>query len=118
MRPDPIFRSLLVLPYRKGTGHLRKGTGHLSPSKGFNLWKHGDDSVSRPSGYMPSQEGGTPHGALAAPAGVAGIQRGLLERRVTVTTRGGDLSILWEGEGTPVQMTGPAATVFEGEIEL
>jgi len=49
---------------------------------------------------------------------VAGIQRGLLERRVTVTTRGGDLSILWEGEGRPVLMTGPAVTVFEGEIEL
>ena len=57
-------------------------------------------------------------GSGACAAVVAGIQRGLLERRVTVTTRGGDLSILWEGEGTPVQMTGPAATVFEGEIEL
>src|SRR3990172_9536287 len=53
-------------------------------------------------------------GSGACAAVVAGIQRGLLERRVTVTTRGGDLSILWEGEGTPVQMTGPAATVFEG----
>ena len=57
-------------------------------------------------------------GTGACAAVVAGIQRGLLERCVTVTTRGGDLSILWEGEGTPVQMTGPAATVFEGEIEL
>jgi diaminopimelate epimerase len=55
-------------------------------------------------------------GACAAVA--AGIQRGLLNRRVTVTTRGGDLSILWEGEGKPVLMTGPAVTVFEGEIEL
>jgi len=36
----------------------------------------------------------------------------------TVTTRGGDLSILWEGEGRPVEMTGPAVTVFEGEIEI
>jgi diaminopimelate epimerase len=49
---------------------------------------------------------------------VAGIERGLLDRRVTVTTRGGDLSILWEGEGRPVQMTGPAVTVFEGELEI
>ncbi len=56
-------------------------------------------------------------GSGACAAVVSGIQRGLLERRVTVTTRGGDLSILWEGEGTPVEMTGPAVTVFEGELE-
>jgi diaminopimelate epimerase len=49
---------------------------------------------------------------------VAGNLRGLLDTRVKVTTRGGDLSILWEGEGAPVFMTGPAITVFEGEIEL
>jgi diaminopimelate epimerase len=55
-------------------------------------------------------------GACAAVA--AGIQRGLLDRRVTVTTRGGDLGILWEGEGKPVLMTGPAVTVFEGELVL
>jgi len=57
-------------------------------------------------------------GSGACAAVVAGIQRGLLERRVTVTTRGGDLSILWEGEGRPVRMTGPAVTVFEGELEI
>ncbi len=57
-------------------------------------------------------------GTGACAAAVAGIQRGLLDKRVTVTTRGGDLSILWEGEGKPVLMTGPAVTVFEGEIEL
>jgi diaminopimelate epimerase len=55
-------------------------------------------------------------GACAAVA--AGIQRKLLDSRVTVTTRGGDLGISWEGEGKPVLMTGPAVTVFEGELEL
>ena len=44
--------------------------------------------------------------------------RAPLERRVLITTLGGDLSILWEGEGTPVEMTGPAVTVFEGELEI
>ena len=57
-------------------------------------------------------------GTGACAAVVAGIQRGLLDARVRVTTRGGDLSILWEGEGRPVLMTGPAVTVFQGEIEL
>jgi len=57
-------------------------------------------------------------GTGACAAVVAGIQRGLLDNCVTVTTRGGDLGLSWEGEGTPVLMTGPAVTVFEGEIEL
>jgi diaminopimelate epimerase len=55
-------------------------------------------------------------GACAAVA--AGIARGLLDREVTVTTRGGDLGISWAGERAPVMMTGPAVAVFEGEIEL
>ena len=57
-------------------------------------------------------------GTGACAAVVAGIQRGLLDARVAVATRGGELSILWEGEGRPVMMTGPAVTVFSGEIEL
>ncbi len=57
-------------------------------------------------------------GTGACAAVVAGIMRGLLDSRVRVTTRGGDLVISWAGEGRPVLMTGPAATVFEGEIEI
>lgn len=57
-------------------------------------------------------------GTGACAAAVAGIRRGLLESPVRVTTRGGDLSIAWGGPGRPVLMTGPAVTVFNGEIEL
>lgn len=57
-------------------------------------------------------------GTGACAAAVAGIARGLLDSEVRVTTHGGDLVIRWAGEGQPVWMTGPAATVFEGEIEL
>ncbi len=57
-------------------------------------------------------------GTGACAAVVAGIQRGLLDARVRVTTRGGDLGISWAGEGSPVMMTGPAVSVFEGEIDL
>jgi diaminopimelate epimerase len=57
-------------------------------------------------------------GSGACAAAVAGIQRHLLDRSVTVTTRGGDLGISWEGEGKPVLMRGPAVTVFAGEMEL
>ncbi len=55
-------------------------------------------------------------GACAAVA--AGILRGLLQSPVAVATRGGALSIAWDGPGQPVRMTGPAVTVFEGEITL
>ncbi|MBL8492604.1 MAG: diaminopimelate epimerase, partial [Rhodocyclaceae bacterium] len=57
-------------------------------------------------------------GTGACAAVVAGIRRGLLDTPVRVSTRGGDLSIAWDGPGTPVMMTGPAVTVFEGEIDL
>lgn len=55
-------------------------------------------------------------GACAAVA--AGINLGLLDPQVTVSTRGGNLTIRWEGKNEPVWMTGPAVTVFEGEINL
>ena len=57
-------------------------------------------------------------GTGACAAVVAGILRGQLDSPVRVETRGGELSIAWQGAGTPVSMTGPAVTVFTGEIEL
>ncbi|WP_027456791.1 diaminopimelate epimerase [Dechloromonas agitata] len=57
-------------------------------------------------------------GTGACAAAVAGIRRGLLDSPVRVMTRGGDLNIAWGGPGRPVLMTGPAVTVFTGEIEL
>ena len=57
-------------------------------------------------------------GTGACAAVVTGISRGLLDSPVRVTTHGGDLTIAWSGRGTDVQMTGPAVTVFTGEIEL
>ncbi|MGZ5894126.1 MAG: diaminopimelate epimerase [Caldimonas sp.] len=55
-------------------------------------------------------------GACAAVA--VGIRLGRLNARVDVETRGGLLTIEWQGGTAPVLMTGPAETVFEGEIEL
>ena len=46
------------------------------------------------------------------------IRLGLLDTRVDVETRGGLLTIEWQGGTSPLLMTGPAETVFEGEIEL
>jgi diaminopimelate epimerase len=57
-------------------------------------------------------------GTGACAAVVAGIRRGLLDPLVFVATRGGTITISWAGEKSPVLMTGPAITVFEGEINL
>lgn len=57
-------------------------------------------------------------GTGACAAVVAGIRRKLLDTTVQVATRGGSLTITWAGERSPVLMTGPAITVFEGEINL
>jgi len=57
-------------------------------------------------------------GTGACAAVVTGRLRGLLDERVEVRVRGGTLLISWRGEGEPVWMTGPAVTVFEGEIDL
>lgn len=55
-------------------------------------------------------------GTGACAAAVSAIRRGLLESPVAVHTRGGLLTISWAGG--PVFMTGPAETVFDGEIDL
>jgi diaminopimelate epimerase len=57
-------------------------------------------------------------GTGACAAVVAGVRLGWLDGSVTVHTRGGDLLIDHAGGDTSVFMTGPAQTVFEGEIEL
>jgi diaminopimelate epimerase len=61
-------------------------------------------------------------GTGACAAVVAGILQGLLDETVDVHTRGGVLTIHWPGRRlglhSPVEMTGPAQAVFEGEIEL
>jgi diaminopimelate epimerase len=61
-------------------------------------------------------------GTGACAAVVAGIRLGRLDGKVDVETHGGVLTVEWAGEGplgmSPVLMTGPAATVFEGDIEV
>ncbi len=58
-------------------------------------------------------------GTGACASAVAAIVNGLCDNDVTVHLLGGDLQISWSGdEGDSVFMTGPATTVFEGEISL
>src|SRR5690606_32043121 len=55
-------------------------------------------------------------GTGACAAVVAGRLRGLLAEDVEVLTHGGSLRISWAGGTEPVWMTGPTATVFEGQM--
>ncbi|MBT8122477.1 MAG: diaminopimelate epimerase [Gammaproteobacteria bacterium] len=57
-------------------------------------------------------------GSGACAAVVAGRLWGQLNDTVKVVLTGGELVISWSGEGTPVMMTGPATTVFQGQIDL
>jgi len=57
-------------------------------------------------------------GTGACAAAVSGIRLNLVESPVNVATRGGVLSISWDGYDTDVQMTGPAIAVFSGEITI
>jgi diaminopimelate epimerase len=55
-------------------------------------------------------------GACAAVA--VGRRRGLLEARVSVTTRGGELQVDWQGPGEHIWLTGPTQISFEGHVEV
>jgi diaminopimelate epimerase len=57
-------------------------------------------------------------GTGACAAVVAGIRQGWLDPEVQVHTRGGLLTIAWQGERSSVMMSGPATTVFNGEMEI
>ena len=57
-------------------------------------------------------------GTGACAAVVWGRLLGWLDEEVEVQLRGGQLVVSWRGEGAPVWMTGPAVTVYEGQVEL
>lgn len=57
-------------------------------------------------------------GSGACAAAVAGIEQGLLDKIVHVSLPGGELTIEWLGRGHPVFMSGPAVSVYEGQIQL
>ena len=57
-------------------------------------------------------------GTGACAVAVACILNGYTDREVTVHLRGGDLMILWDEASQDVYMTGPATTVFDGEIDI
>lgn len=57
-------------------------------------------------------------GSGACAAAVVGISRRLLRHNVEVMLTGGTLDVEWQGAHHPIKLTGPAKTVFQGQIVL
>lgn len=57
-------------------------------------------------------------GTGACAAVVSGQLRGLLDKCIEVELTGGKLVVEWEGQNSPVYMTGEAVKVFDGKIKL
>jgi diaminopimelate epimerase len=57
-------------------------------------------------------------GSGACAAAVAAVLAGRAERDVEIRVRGGTLQVRWPRDDGPVWLTGPAAHVFDGELEL
>ena len=57
-------------------------------------------------------------GSGACAAMVAGNLRGLLRPRATLSLPGGDIELAWPGKCSPITMTGPAVSVYEGRVQL
>jgi diaminopimelate epimerase len=57
-------------------------------------------------------------GSGACATAVAAILAGRAERDVRIRLRGGELAVRWPADDAPVFLTGPATSVFDGEVEL
>lgn len=57
-------------------------------------------------------------GTGACAAAVVGAVQGVLDTEVQVHLPGGTVAVAWAGPGAPVLMTGPATTVYHGQINI
>ena len=98
----PLIERHPAFPQRVNAGYMQRlSRGHIK----LRVWERGAGETLA-------------CGTGACAAVVAGVRLGLLDGEVRVTTRGGDLTIRWPGNGHPVMMTGDAVRVFDGELEL
>ena len=76
--------------------------------------------IDRQTVFMRVWERGTGEtlacGTGSCATAVACVLNGLTEPKVTVRLLGGELEIEWDRERNLIYMTGPAVTVFEGEV--
>lgn len=98
----PLFEQHLVFPDRVNTEFVTVLDSHTAVMR---VWERGSGETLA-------------CGTGACAVAVACIINGYTQREVTVKLLGGDLLIEWDEQTGTVYMTGPAVTVFDGEIEL
>ena len=98
----PHFENAGVFPDRVNTEFVYAENEH---SIRMRVWERGSGETEA-------------CGTGACATAVAGILTGRVKSPVTVRLNGGDLLIEWDGGENSVFMTGPAAEVFRGEIDL
>lgn len=98
----PLFEHHPLFPDRVNTEFIRVLDRHTVQMR---VWERGSGETLA-------------CGTGACAVAVACILNGLTEDRVTVKLLGGELEIFWDREANQVYMTGPAAVVFDGEIDL
>jgi diaminopimelate epimerase len=98
----PLIENSPFFPNRVNAGYMQiVARGHIR----LRVWERGaGETLACGSG--------------ACAAVVAGIRLGKLGPVVRVSTRGGDLTISWQGDGAPVMLSGAVTTVYRGEIDL
>ena len=100
----PSFENHIVFPDRINTEFVRVLDRHTVQMR---VWERGSGETLA-------------CGTGACAVAVASILNGHVDadKPVTVKLLGGDLQIFWDQAENLVYMTGPAATVFDGEIDL
>ena len=98
----PMFEMHPCFPDRVNTEFVRVVDGHTLEMR---VWERGSGETLA-------------CGTGACAVAVASILNGHVSGEVTVKLLGGDLNILWDEQENIVYMTGPAAVVFDGEIEV
>ncbi|MCR4897208.1 MAG: diaminopimelate epimerase [Lachnospiraceae bacterium] len=101
-RMGPSFEHHVIFPERVNTEFVRViDRKHVQ----MRVWERGSGETLA-------------CGTGACAVAVACVLNGLTEEEVTVSLRGGDLAIRWDRAADTVFMTGPATTVFEGEVQI
>ena len=98
----PMFEMHPCFPDRVNTEFVRVVDGHTLEMR---VWERGSGETLA-------------CGTGACAVAVASILNGHVSGEVTVKLLGGDFKILWDEQENIVYMTGPAAVVFDGEIEV
>lgn len=100
----PAFESHVFFPDRVNTEFVKVIDNHTVQMR---VWERGSGETLA-------------CGTGACAVAVASILNGHVDgtQPVTVKLLGGDLEIFWDRDDNLVYMTGPAATVFDGEIDL